>query len=160
MKRIKIIPTVFVLFSLMLSNLVSAQSKKEFSVHDLVESKEYKIEVLRAYPQSGKMVNLTSTYTLTIKNDTVISHLPYYGRAYSIPYGGGDGLIFTSTIQNYKIEKKGDKEMRIKFETVTPEDRYLFYLTVFENKSASINVIMNNRTGIRYGGFVESIPED
>jgi len=38
---------------------------------------------------------LTSPYSVEIRNDSIISHLPYYGRAYSIPYGGGDSSFFS-----------------------------------------------------------------
>ncbi len=41
----------------------------------------------------GRSIPLTSLYSLEIRNDSVISYLPYYGRAYSIPYGGATDFI-------------------------------------------------------------------
>ena len=92
------------IFMLLLALLVgiptlSAQSKKEKkeqkkeAVKNLIESENYKIDVNTAMPMRGRSIPLTSSYSLEIRNDSVISYLPYYGRAYSIPYGGGDGLI-------------------------------------------------------------------
>ena len=68
----------------------------------LIESENYKIDVNTAMPMRGRSIPLTSSYSLTIRNDSVISYLPYYGRAYSIPYGGGDGLNFKAILQKYK----------------------------------------------------------
>ena len=31
------------------------------------------------------------------------SQLPYFGRAYSIPYGGGQGLMFNAPIDQYTM---------------------------------------------------------
>ena len=92
---------------------LSAQSKKEQkkeAVKKLIESENYKIDVNTAMPMRGRSIPLTSSYSLTIRNDSVISYLPYYGRAYSIPYGGGDGLNFKAILKEYNMEmdKKGN----------------------------------------------------
>ena len=77
---------------------LSAQSKKEKkeqkkeAVTKLIASENYKIDARTALPMRGRSIPLTSPYSLEIRNDSVISYLPYFGRAYSIPYGGGDGL--------------------------------------------------------------------
>ena len=71
---------------------LSAQSKKEKkeqkkeAVKELIVSENYKIDVNTAMPMRGRSIPLTSLYSLEIRNDSVISYLPYYGRAYSIPY--------------------------------------------------------------------------
>ena len=99
------------IFMLLLALLVgiptlSAQSKKEKkeqkkeAVKKLIESENYKIDVNTAMPMRGRSIPLTSSYSLEIRNDSVISYLPYYGRAYSIPYGGGDGLILKLCSKN------------------------------------------------------------
>ena len=74
-----------------------AQSKKEKreqkanEVKELIDSKRFTIDVNRAIPMGGRSLNLTSPYSLEMRGDSVISYLPYFGRAYSAPYGGGDG---------------------------------------------------------------------
>ena len=110
------------IFMLLLALLVgiptlsAQQSKKEKkeqkkeAVMKLIESENYnKIDVNTAMPMRGRSIPLTSSYSLTIRNDSVISYLPYYGRAYSIPYGGGDGLNFKAILKEYNVEmdKKG-----------------------------------------------------
>ena len=106
------------IFMLLLALLVgiptlsAQQSKKEKkeqkkeAVMKLIESENYKIDVNTAMPMRGRSIPLTSSYSLTIRNDSVISYLPYYGRAYSIPYGGGDGLNFKTILKDMNSEPK------------------------------------------------------
>ena len=61
-------------------------------VREIVDSGRIKIDVDRAVPMAGRSVNLTSPYSLEIHGDSILSYLPYFGRAYSAPYGGGEGL--------------------------------------------------------------------
>ena len=151
------------IFMLLLALLVgiptlSAQSKKEKkeqkkeAVKKLIESENYKIDVNIAMPMRGRSIPLTSSYSLEIRNDSVISYLPYYGRAYSIPYGGGDGLNFKAVLKEYsmKMDKKGNAV--IEFIARNPEDRYEYRVKVFPNGSASIDVNMQNRQSISFQG--------
>lgn len=106
------------IFMLLLALLVglplSAQSKQEKkeqkkeAIKKLIASENYKIDVRTAMPMRGRSIPLTSPYSLEIRNDSVISYLPYFGRAYSIPYGGGDGLDFKAPLKEYdmKMDKK------------------------------------------------------
>lgn len=140
---------------------LSAQSKKEKkeqkreAVKELIVSENYKINVNNAQPMQGRSVSLTSRYSLEIKNDSVFSHLPYYGRAYSIPYGGGSGLIFKEAIKEYTMEMDKKGKARIKFSARNPEDNFEFLVTVFDNGSASIDVTMQNRQSISFTGELE-----
>ena len=151
------------IFMLLLALLVgiptlSAQSKKEKkeqkkeAVKKLIESENYKIDVNTAMPMRGRSIPLTSSCSLEIRNDSVISYLPYYGRAYSIPYGGGDGLNFKTVLKEYsmKMDKKGNAV--IEFIARNPEDRYEYRVKVFPNGSASIDVNMQNRQSISFQG--------
>ena len=154
------------IFMLLLALLVgiptlSAQSKKEKkeqkkeAVMKLIESENYKIDVNTAMPMRGRSIPLTSSYSLTIRNDSVISYLPYYGRAYSIPYGGGDGLNFKAILKEYNVEMDKKGNAVIKFVARNPEDRYEFRAQVYTNGEASINVNMQNRQSISFQGELE-----
>lgn len=140
---------------------LSAQSKKEKkeqkkeAVKKLIVSENYKINVTTASPMRGRSVPLTSSYSLEIRNDSIFSYLPYYGRAYSIPYGGGNGLIFKAPIKEYtmSLDKKGNA--RIEFSARNPEDHYQFSVKVFDNGSANVDVIMQNRQAISFLGELD-----
>ena len=125
------------------------------AVKKLIESENYKIDVNTAMPMRGRSIPLTSSYSLTIRNDSVISYLPYYGRAYSIPYGGGDGLKFKALLKEYNMEMDKKGNAVIKFVARNPEDRYEFRAKVFPDGSASIDVKMQNRQSTSYRGEVD-----
>ena len=116
-----------------------AQSKQE--------RKEQKERVVRS-------VNLTSPYSLEIHGDSILSYLPYFGRAYSAPYGGGEGLTFkeVATEKEQTSEKKGSSE--IKFRVKTKEDVYMFRVEVYPNGSVTINVTPVNKQAITFYGDV------
>ena len=54
----------------------------------MIENGRFTIEVDRALPMGGRTVHLTTPYSLEMRGDSAISYLPYFGRAYSLPYGG------------------------------------------------------------------------
>lgn len=124
-------------------------------VKDILFSGNFTIDVDRAIPMSGRSVNLTSPYSLELRNDSAFSHLPYFGRAYSVPYGGGEGMIFDEAITDYSISynKKGTAD--IQFKARTDEDNYTFHVQVFSNGSASIRVTPVNRQSISYQGELD-----
>ena len=100
----------------------------------------------------GRTVHLTTPYSLEMRGDSAISYLPYFGRAYSLPYGGGDGMRFEESITDYQstFDKKGTA--RIKFVARTKEDTFRFDVQVFSNGSAIISVTPTNRQNITYQG--------
>lgn len=137
---------------------LSAQSKEEKKqeeaqmVKKCIETKCFEIEPRSAITMSGRNVSLSSRFSLKIKNDSIFSNLPYFGRAYSLPYGGGEGLNFETKILDYQqsMGKKGNYE--IKFSARTNEDYYTFRIDIFDNGSSSINVNMQKKQSIDFIG--------
>ena len=163
MKTIRIIFSLLLITAMSMPTL-SAQTKKEKkelkkqAVEKLVTSGKYKINVNRALPARGRSVTLTSPYSVEIRNDSVISYLPYYGRAYSIPYGGGEGLNFKAPLTDYKLEWDKKETAKIKF-SARSEERFDFSIDVFSNGSSSIFVNMQNRQSISFQGELD-MPEE
>lgn len=87
---------VAVLF-LLVAGTSGAQTREEKKealktyVGEQVNGRTFKLEASMAYPMSGRSIPLTTPYGLQMKKDSVDVYLPYYGRAYQIPYGGGEG---------------------------------------------------------------------
>jgi len=102
------------------------KAANEAKLRIAIEARSFIVEVDKALPMGGNARTLTSLYSLTIKGDEVKSYLPYFGRAYSVPYGGGEGLIFESTVTDYQMtfNKKGMAE--ITFKTRTKEDLFTY----------------------------------
>nr|WP_320058318.1 DUF4251 domain-containing protein [uncultured Bacteroides sp.] len=133
-------------------NKKEKKAEKEQAVRENIESKNYSIDVDIALPRRGTNIHLTSSYSLEVKNDSVSSWLPYYGRAYSIPYGGGDGLTFKAPIENYKLTYNKKGTAKIEFTARTKEDLYEFNIAIFTSGSSSISVNMHNRDSIDFSG--------
>ncbi len=120
-----------------------------------IASQSYKINISTALPMQGRNIPLTSPYFLEIKNDTVISHLPYFGRAYRIPYDGGDGLDFKAQLKDYTVDTDKKGNIQIKFSTRTIEDLFEYRIKIYDNGSSNIDVSMQNRQGISFIGDME-----
>lgn len=147
------------LASLILAGNLSAQTRKEKEserkafVEQQIASRHFKIDVSMAYPMSGNSIPLTSPYSLELRQDSADVFLPYFGRAYSVPYGGGNGLHFRSPVTGLNMEKK-KKGYEISFTSKTEEDTYDFFIDITDEGAASISVTMRNRQSIRYSGKV------
>ena len=91
-------------------------------------------------------------YCVEVRNDSLISYLPYFGRAYNVPYGGGKGLNFSERIGRYNefVEKNGKRHIEIDLKN--EEDTYLYTIDVFENGRSSIDVQSRQRERISYSG--------
>jgi hypothetical protein len=101
-------------------------------------------------------VQLTSDYSLTVRKDSVISYLPYFGRAYTAPIGKTSGGIeFTSTdfVYTSKQNKKGGWQIEIKPNDETDVRQML--LTVSKNGYGSLSVTSNNRQAISFNGYID-----
>ncbi len=122
------------------------------AVAKALSERHFEIEATFMYPERGNPVPITPDYGVQVKGDTLISYLPYYGRAYNIPYGGGVGLNFTSTISHY-AESQPKKDMtRIVIATGNDEDRYVYTIDVFGNGRTDIEVSAEERDRIHFSG--------
>ena len=123
-------------------------------VRQALYDRHFTINVTSAHPTSFPPVNLTSPYSLEVRGDSVISYLPYYGRAYSVPYGGGKALNFSGKMSGFDLSRT-KKEYNIKLAIENDEDKYLYYIDVFDNGHAFILVAPQNRTDILFYGEME-----
>ena len=146
------------IFTLQAQNWEERKELKEQTVKEKIESENYRIDINTAYPRRGRMIPLTSIYSVTIRNDSVFSQLPYFGRAYSIPYGGGQGLMFNAPIDQYTMAMGKRGAAKINFTAKSPEDQFRFRITIYSNGSSSIDVDMQNRESISFSGDLR-LPE-
>lgn len=118
-----------------------------------LSTRKYTIDVRRMTTSKGYSKSV-SGYSLTVRNDSLISSLPYVGRAFNAPYGGGVGLSFSVPISSYNetTKKNGLREINIKVRN--DEDSYSYRLQIFDNGSASIDVQPVQRDPISFSGDV------
>jgi Domain of unknown function (DUF4251) len=97
---------LFGLLNILLTGNVSAQGK-DSTIKIIVENRQFVFHAQTALPSTGGSRQLTSAYDLKVLKDSLISYLPYFGRAYSTTYGATDGgLNFTSTKFDYKASTR------------------------------------------------------
>ncbi|MBO4607414.1 MAG: DUF4251 domain-containing protein [Prevotella sp.] len=142
------------------SNKMTSQEKavqKALLAQKITESlrqRDYQIDVSQATPDGwGRVIQLTSLYSVKVSGDTIISNLPFYGRAYSVPYGGGSGLNFTGLIRHYDetVTRKGEHILYLDVES--QEDVYRYIISLFDNGKASVSVTPRQRSHIFFTGY-------
>lgn len=124
----------------------------------MVDARQFIFHAQMALPSSGSIRSLTPEYDLKVLKDTVISYLPFFGRAYSAPINDSEGgFKFTSVKFEYssKIRKKGGWQISIKPKDVT--DFREFSLFISENGHATLQALSNNRQSISFTGYISAI---
>lgn len=125
----------------------------EAKVKENLDNRSFVIEVDQMNPRRGPVQHVTN-YSISVDGDDFVSHLPYVGQAWSLPYGGGKGLSFESKISDY-IESypKADRR-QIAIGTNNGEDTFVYIITIFPNGKSDIEVRSRNRESISYSGMV------
>ncbi len=158
-KIISCIVTGIILISCASQNQV--KSDKDLAlirqINEKVQSQNIRILTDHANPMRGKSIYLTSEYDLIIRNDSAISYLPYFGQAYSAPYGGGEsGIKFATRMKDYvATPSKKDGEWNLRFKIDTPDYNYDFRVDIYSNGSSSIYVNSSQRQSISFTGEME-----
>lgn len=148
---------IFLFAAFALMNRVSAQTDEALA-KKLIESKQFVFHAQTAIPSSGMSKPLTSDYDLKVTTDKVVSYLPFYGRAYSLPYGSTDGgFNFTTTKFEYTSSgtKKGGWNVTIKPKDV-PDFRE-FSLSLSKSGYGTLQVMTNNRQPMSFTGYITAI---
>ena len=153
---------LLVLLAFCIQAAFAQKSKKEKDsaktqlTRGLVEAKRFVFQAQFVSPMRGGRRHLTPGYTLLLSNDSLISDLPYFGRAYQAGYGSNDGGIkFTSTKFETAVKdrKKDGWDINIKPEDVTNIE--ILILTVHGSGTANLQVKTRDRQPISYDGYIE-----
>jgi hypothetical protein len=156
-KRSTIVWLLFIALAFVPRNGWAQDHKKDkkAQIKAIVEAQNYVFKAQTALPAAGSVRQLTSDFDLRVSKDTIVSYLPYFGRAYTAPLNPSEGpLHFTSTKFDYikSINRKGGWNV-----TIIPKDlqdpRQLT-LTIFDNGTASVIVNSYNRQAISFNGYV------
>ena len=137
---------------------VAREAKEAKMVRQAIETGEFTIDIDRMYPLRGtsKMVN---NYSIKVKDNVLISYLPFIGQAWRVPYGGGHALNFSAPVLNYTATTAKDG-YEIRIFVRTDEDEHLYRLTIFDNGRASLDVQSQNRDRISYTGQMDFYTEE
>lgn len=124
-------------------------------VKTALTERNYKISIDRMYPMKGGSKSVSYGYSVEVRNDSLISYLPYFGRAYNVPYGGGKGLNFSERIGSYEEALMKNGKHHIEIGVTNEEDTYLYTINVFDNGNSSVAVQSRQREPISYSGRIE-----
>jgi hypothetical protein len=129
-----------------------AQSEK---IRQLVNAQSYVFMPQTALPLRGRSIQVSSGFDLEVYPDKIVSYLPYYGNATSVPINSSqNSLDFTTTNFDYfKSERaKGGWDVSIKPRAVT-EPRGM-QLTIYDNGSADLLVLGTSKDNISFSGYI------
>lgn len=113
-----------------------------------------------AGPPTAGTINLnTDNYDLRITPDSLISYLPFYGRAFNAtPYGGNNdesGYKFTSTKFTYETKNGRKKGWDVTIQTKDVKDNVRMNLSISEGGYATLNVVSMNKQSITFNGYLK-----
>jgi hypothetical protein len=132
----------------------NAQKMDKATAKQLVESKKYVFKVQTVIPTGSSNIQVTGDYDIKLIGDSLVTYLPYFGRAYSAPdYGQPGGINFTSTEFEYNLEAK-KKGWNITIKPSDTRDVRQLFLSIGETGYASLQVISNNRQPISFYGYI------
>jgi len=130
-----------------------AQDLDAATTKRIVDAKNYVFKAQTMTPSRGSLQQLNSEYDLTVKGDSVIAYLPYFGRAYSAPINSEGGINFTSAKSGYTAKQKKNRyEITIEPGDIT--DVQQLYLDIYENGRANLRVTSINRQPISFSGYI------
>jgi len=153
MKSTFILPLWLVLVFMASCSSTKSTTESIREITRKVESKDFTVDVNYANPMSGQQIFLTNGYNLRIKNDSAFAYLPYYGVAYSAPYGGEGGIKFAEPMSNYScLKTKKSDGWDIRFKVKAKENGYDITVNIFINGNSTISVNSFNRQSITFYG--------
>lgn len=171
MKKLIFISLLFSILSLSVSAQKptkaekAAQLEQEFQqTRQLIESNHFQFELNRVYPQGGQDLSRFNPRGKFVITDSVAKGtLPFFGRAYSLPYGEGGGIEFDGVMkdQSLKIEHKKKRKILIyRFSITAKNDTYQISMEISGGGNCSVNLNSNNRAQISYSGTVSPVKDE
>jgi hypothetical protein len=134
------------------------QSGKATIASDFVNERQFTFVPQSATPLGGRYIVLNYDFSFKINGDSIVSYLPYYGRAFVAQYNPTEGpLTFTSTDFNYNINKSDGKKQELVIETKDRTYNNKFFFTIFNDGTASLQVTSTDRQPIIYQGRVSGL---
>jgi hypothetical protein len=156
MKYLKYSIPLMLIVNFCYSQDVKKEENLKTEIKALVENQRFQFAAQSASPMRGGSISLSPGYTFTVSPDTIISSLPYYGRAYQAPIDPSKaGYNFTSTdfIYALKERKKGGWDISIKPKDVTSSPQ--INLSISTDGYASVRIQSTDRQPISFRGVIQ-----
>lgn len=123
-------------------------------IAESVQSRHFNVDIDKVYPTGHGIIHPSTIYSVSVSDDKIISYLPYFGRAYNVPYGGGKGLNFEGKVLRYQesIERKG--KHIVVLDVKSEEDIHQYSFVIFDNGSVTLDVLSKERNPISFSGHI------
>ncbi|MDA6072721.1 DUF4251 domain-containing protein [Flavobacterium sp. AC] len=130
--------------------------KKQSEIEALIDAKNFVFEAQKVNPQGGRLIILNNnSYFLNFNTEKTTCDLPFFGRAFNVPYGGDGGIKFEGVPENIKVEKK-KKNYTLRATVKGKDDVYDLIFSIFFDGGATLSVNSNNRASISYDGEIRA----
>jgi hypothetical protein len=134
----------------------AAALQKQKEIEALIESRNFVFDAEKAIPLGYRFILLDhNSYFVNFTAEKATAELPFFGRAFSAPYGGDGGIKFEGKPENVQVEKK-KKSYIIKATVKGKDDVFNLLFSVFFNGSTSLSISSNNRASISYDGVIRA----
>jgi len=156
----KIMGIVFILATILsCSSTQPLPAADPVSISKAIDSARWQFVPTQAMPLVGRTRVVTSDFVFQYSSKKIMSYLPYFGKANvgaDIMSGKGP-LDFTSVdfIAETLRPKEGEWHVSIKPKDYSEVQQLSFNL--YSNGSATLDVIMTNRSAIRFTGRVQAM---
>ena len=121
-----------------------------------LDARRFTVAIDYMYPARGASRYVgNESYSLGVDGTRVLSHLPYVGEAYQVPYGKAKVLNFEDDIEEYADGMDERNRRIVAFSTDNDEDYIVYTLTVFDNGKCDILVRSKNRQYINFRGHID-----
>lgn len=160
---IKLLLILFISLSLF-SNCSSTKNTSTYksdaspiTIKNMIDSQSFIFVAESVNPVRGRFRILTSPYDVTVSQDSLTSYLPYFGRAYTAPIDPSQGGIqFTSTNFSYELSHNKSDKWDVVIKPKDRQDVQQLNFSIFDNGTASLNVISNSRDPISFNGHLQN----
>lgn len=136
------------------ATIVHAQNLDKSVIQNFIQSKEFVFKAQTVLPMTGMARQLTSDYEVRFLGDSIVSYLPYFGRAYSAGYGEGGGIDFTSTKFEYKVNQRRKGGWDVSIKPKDAKDIQSLNFNISSDGYATLQVNSNNRQPISFNGYI------
>jgi len=135
------------------------KAKQRLEMAKLIQNGHFRFVARSANSDLGNFNNLTSNYDVVFDSLQVRAYLPYYGRAYHVPYGSDKGGVKFDLTANKidRIYNERKKMFVISAELKDADDSYSIFLNAGLDGFADLKINFINRQWISYYGTIEKI---
>ena len=161
MKQVKNKQFILISYIILLAFFTACSSGKQVTapatqeeITQAINNDRWNFSADYAMPSYGSSRNITGSYYVKCRKDTLIVALPYFGKVTgTVGLNSGNPLDFQST--DFKLTKE-DKKSGGWLVTIKPSNSEVqsMTFTFYDNGSAQANVTMTNRSGINFSGKV------